>query len=74
MLETKVTSDAAEIPRTMDGAFSNKAFTVLIIICLALAIVIFKADRAPSHETKSKHPSQELNTPTEVLRKGVVSV
>jgi hypothetical protein len=73
MLETKVTSDPAEIPRTRDEPFSNKAFTVLILICLAFAIVIFKADRAPSRETKSKRPHDESSAPGEVIRKDVVS-
>jgi hypothetical protein len=74
MLETKVTSNIAAIPRTMDATFSNKAFAVLIVICLALAILIFKTDRASSRETKSKRPSQDASTPTAIIRKDVVSV
>ena len=50
------------------------AFAVLIVICLALAILIFKADRASSRETKPKRPSQDASTPTAIIRKDVVSM
>jgi hypothetical protein len=59
MLETEVIPKNAETSRTVDPTLSNKAFAILLIICVVLALAIFEADLASKRSAGGNRSSQE---------------